>query len=99
MDFKVTSVGDNIHPTDDAVMVWVPDSSFSMGTEFDTCWGGPKTQQVTLSGYWIYKYEVTVAQYFCFYAATSHTLPSFPSGGSWVGKSGWINRQRTTVSQ
>jgi formylglycine-generating enzyme required for sulfatase activity len=45
--------------------------------------------QVTLSGYWIYKYDVTVAQYRAFCAASGHALPSFPSGYSWAGKSGW----------
>jgi len=48
-------------------------------------------QEVTLTGYWIYQYEVTVAQYRAFCTATGRTLPSFPSGYSWAGKTGWAN--------
>jgi sulfatase modifying factor 1 len=70
-------------------MVWVDRSAFSMGTQYGVYWEGPYTQQVTLSGYWIDKYEVTVAQYRAFCAATERVLPPFPSGYSWVGKAGW----------
>ena len=45
---------------------------------------------MTLSGYWIYTYAVTVAQYRAFCAATGHTLPRWPGDQfSWRGKSGW----------
>jgi formylglycine-generating enzyme required for sulfatase activity len=71
-------------------MVWVPGGSFTMGTEYgEVWWDAPHTQQVTLSGYWLDKYEVTVAQYRAFCAATSRALPSFPSGYCWADKSGW----------
>ena len=80
-----------VNPVDGAALVWVPGGSFTMGTEFDPVWNEPHTQQVTLSGYWIYKYEVTVAQYLAFCAATSRALPSFPSGDSWAGKTGWAD--------
>lgn len=65
--------------------------AFTMGTDLWAWWDAPRTQAVTLSGYWIYKYEVTVAQYRAFCAATSRALPTFPSGLSWAGKSGWTD--------
>jgi formylglycine-generating enzyme required for sulfatase activity len=80
-------------------MVWVPGGSFTMGTPYDARWDQPYTQQVTLDGFWLDKYEVTVAQYRAFCAATGRTLPHFPqpiadwwrwsSNLSWAGKSGW----------
>ena len=44
--------------------------------------GSPTTQQVTLTGYWIYTDEVTVAQYLAFCAATGHVQPTWP--GNWI---------------
>ena len=79
------------HATDGAAMVWVPGGSFTMGTAYGAWWNQAYTQNVTLSGYWIYKYEVTVAQYLAFCAATSRALPTFPTIYSWVGKSGWTD--------
>ena len=90
-DFIVADIGEvSVNPVDGATMVWVPGGSFTMGTEFDPWWNPPYTQQVTLSGYWIYKYEVTVAQYRAFCAATSRALPPWPGNAySWRDKSGW----------
>ena len=90
--------GSNINPTDGAAMVWVPGGTFTMGTEYGAWWDQPYTQQVTLTGYWIYKYEVTVAQYRAFCTATGRALPHFPqpvtdwgddTNYSWEGMSGW----------
>jgi formylglycine-generating enzyme required for sulfatase activity len=47
--------------------------------------------RVSLDGYWIYRYEVTVKQYLAFCAAKGRNLPPFPSGYSWAGKSGWTD--------
>jgi formylglycine-generating enzyme required for sulfatase activity len=67
------------------------------GTPYGSWWS-PATQQVTLDGFWLDKYEVTVAQYRTFCAATGRALPHFPqpiidwglsSNLSWAGKSGW----------
>jgi sulfatase modifying factor 1 len=80
--------------TDNAEMVWVPGGTFMMGTTVTENLGfpaGPSTQQTTLIGYWVYKYEVTVAQYRAFCAASGHSLPTFPSGYSWTGKTDWTN--------
>ncbi|MEI7832934.1 MAG: SUMF1/EgtB/PvdO family nonheme iron enzyme [bacterium] len=74
---------------DNAPLVWVPGDTFTMGTEYDNWWA-PATQQVTLSGYWIYKYDVTVAQYRAFCTATGHELPPWPGNNfSWTGSTGW----------
>ena len=83
-----------VNPVDNADMVWVPGGSFTMGTNFTEFeygwWAEPWTQQVTLSGYWIYKYEVTVAQYLAFCTATSRALPIFPGNAySWAGSADW----------
>ena len=98
MNFSVTTGAGSpgINPTDGAAMVWVPDGSFTMGTECSNTWVGPATQQVTLSsGYWIYKYEVTIAQYRAFCTATSRMLPTFlPEYMNiypWKGTSGWAD--------
>jgi sulfatase modifying factor 1 len=80
----------SINPTDSAEMVWVPGGEFTMGTPYGSVWT-PATQEVTLSGYWLYKYEVTVAQYRAFCAATGRVLPHFPSVYNWAGKSGWAD--------
>jgi formylglycine-generating enzyme required for sulfatase activity len=61
-----------------------------MGSEYGSAvQSAPYTQRVTLSGYWIYQYQVTVAQYREFCAAKSYSLPLFPSGYSWKGLTDW----------
>jgi len=79
-----------INPKDKAEMVWVPGGTFIMVTPIFNK-GAPPTQTVTLPGYWIFKYEVTVAQYLKFCTATSRVLPPFPTDYSWMGKSGWTD--------
>ena len=68
--------------TDGAAMVWVPGGIHHGHGLWRS--GGMRryTQQVTLSGYWIYTYDVTVAQYRAFCAATGHALPPWP--GNWI---------------
>jgi len=52
--------------------------------------GSPSTQQVTLTGYWIYKNPVTVAQYRAFCSATGHALPLYPTSiFTWSNYSDW----------
>jgi len=77
-----------MNPIDGAAIVWVPGGSFTMGSNYGNSWNtnsSPNTQQVTMTGYWIYTNEVTVAQYRSYCAATSHALPPFPAGYSWTG--------------
>ena len=79
---------------DGAEMVWVPGATFTMGTPADIqgMWANYErpAHQVTLSSYWIYKYDVTVAQYRVFCTATGRALPEFPKDDySWKGKKSW----------
>ena len=78
--------GSKINPKDGAAMVWVPGGKFTMGSEYGVTWNEPHTQQVRLTGYWIYKYQVTVAQYRAFCAEVGHALPLWPGFYSWAGK-------------
>ena len=86
------NVPPDVNPLDGAAMVWVPGGTFTMGTPYSNSDNKPLTQQVTLSGFWMYKYEVTVAQYRAFCAATNRALPTWPGHCySWAGKSGWAD--------
>ncbi len=78
-----------VNNTDMAKMVWVTPGTFAMGSSIVAA--ESPVHQVTLNGYWIYKYEVTVAQYRAFCSATARALPLFPTGYSWAGKSGWAD--------
>ena len=70
-----------VNPKDGAAMVWVPAGEYLMGStdadnEADT---DEKPQhKVYLDGYWIYKTEVTVAQYRKFCQATGRQMPPEP---------------------
>jgi formylglycine-generating enzyme required for sulfatase activity len=77
-----------VNPKDGAVMVYVPAGAFTMGTDLsdipEALQGGFKNapkHMVTLSGYWIYKNDVTVAEYKAFCQATSRAMPPAPSWG------------------
>jgi len=59
-----------INPVDGAVMVWIPPGKFTMGgTEYVR---EKPPHKVNLTGYWIYKYPVTVKQFRKFCNATSY---------------------------
>ncbi len=82
------------NPKDKAAMVWVPGGTFTMGSSLPgdgVSDGG--TQQVTLSGFWIYTNEVTVAQYLAFCEDTGRQMPDWPPWDgdqySWADKTGW----------
>jgi formylglycine-generating enzyme required for sulfatase activity len=80
----------SVNTVDLAKMVWVAPGTFTMGNITGSSTEKP-AHQVTLSGYWMYKNVVTVAQYRAFCTATSRALPAFPTGYSWAGKSGWAD--------
>lgn len=85
--------GSTTNPIDGAAMVWVPSGSFTMGSidgaGYSDEW---PAHQVIMSGYWIYRYEVTIEQYRAFCAATGRALPSWPGDiYSWAGKTGWTD--------
>lgn len=86
-----------VNPKDGAEMVWVPAGEFLMGSvDADISWlieRKPKLRRelfhdempqhkVYLDGYWIYKYEVTVAQYRKFCTETGRKMPEQPA---WSG--------------
>jgi len=70
-------------------MLWIPGGSFTMGCTVAQDNGSAsfgETQQVTLTGYWIYENPVTVAQYRAFCTATGYAQPHYPGPWlSWVG--------------
>ncbi len=80
-----------VNPIDKAVMMWVPAGTFTMGSIPGVGHDIERpAHKVTLSGYWIYKNQVTVAQYRAFCVATAHPLPDWPGAQySWTGKTGW----------
>lgn len=74
-----TAVGQECrNPVDGAIMVWVPGGTFRMGSISGVGWENEHpAHSVTLTGYWIYKYEVTVAQYLKYSKATGRDLPKW----------------------
>jgi formylglycine-generating enzyme required for sulfatase activity len=62
-------------------MVWVPAGPFTMGSDAENHPEEHPQHTVTLSGYWVYKYEVTVAQYRRFCRATGRRMPKPPRWG------------------
>ncbi len=93
---KIGDIATN--PKDDAEMVWVPDGAFLMGSSeeqiakvlsgqmnFEPEWYENERPQhkVYLNGYWIYKNEVTVAQYKRFCQENKREMPGAPDWG-WV---------------
>ncbi len=69
---------------DGAEMLWIPAGQFLMGsTENDKDAGSDEKPQhmVSLDGYWMYKNDVTVAQYRTFCQATRRQMPDAPSWG------------------
>jgi len=87
-DFAVLFFINN--PIDGAKMVWVPGGTFTMGSADGMGLDNEHpAHQVTLTDYWVYQYDVTVAQYRTFCTTTTRELPKFPSDYSWKGKTGW----------
>ncbi|MBM3239487.1 hypothetical protein FJZ31_24605 [Candidatus Poribacteria bacterium] len=84
------------NPKDGAEMIYIPEGEFIMGTSDEqidillrqfpdrkrSLVDDEKPQhRVYLDGYWIYKYEVTVAQYRKFCQETKRQMPEEPSWG------------------
>ena len=77
-----------LNPKDGAEMVYVPAGAFTMGTDLSTIAGADQqyftnapAHTVNLSGYWIYKNDVTVAEYKAFCQATVRAIPPAPWWG------------------
>jgi sulfatase modifying factor 1 len=86
-----------VNARDGAEMIWVPAGSFTMGMgdediaklvkerqgwKAEWFFGEKPKHTVTLDGYWIYKYEVTLAQYKKFCKETGRTVPDQPKWSS-----------------
>ncbi len=86
-------VTERINPKDGAVMVYIPEGEFIMGTsdaqintlskqfpDWKYSWFNDEKPQhrVYLDSYWIYKHEVTVVQYRKFCQETGHKMPDAP---------------------
>jgi len=78
------------NPGDGAAMVWVPAGPFLRGTpdgvgldrgpDFRRDIEHPQ-RSITLDGFWVYQYEVTVAQFRTFCIATGRQMPAAPEWG------------------
>lgn len=69
-----------VNAVDGAEMVYVPPGEFTMGSDDGAYYEKPE-HRVFLDGYWIYKCEVTVAQYRRFCSATNRAMPEAPRWG------------------
>jgi len=94
----VTPAGETrINPADGAEMVWIPAGEFLMGNEMQditaffeklnvmqSLKGETPRHRVSVDGFWMYKYEVTNAQFEKFVKATGHKTDAENGGKSWV---------------
>lgn len=71
------------NPIDTAEMVYVPAGEFQMGRNTSVPTNENPPHKVFVNGFWIYKYEVTVAQYKEFCKATHRKMPDAPVWG-WI---------------
>jgi formylglycine-generating enzyme required for sulfatase activity len=75
-------VKSRINPKDGAEMVYVPAGDFTMGSKEGEGYASEHPQhKVYLDGFWIYKNDVTVAEYRKFCEATGRTMPHAPGWG------------------
>ncbi len=85
---------ERVNEKDGAAMVWVPAGTFTMGSTEDdinqllllrptlkpAMFADERPRHpVELDGFWIYRYEVTVAQYRAYCAATKREMPKQPA--------------------
>jgi len=98
-------VVEKINAKDGAAMVWIPAGEFLMGSteaqiaallkvhpDWQEAWFSIEKPQhtVKLDGFWMYKNDVTVAQYKKFCAATARKMPSAPVWG-WIDEHPVVN--------
>jgi formylglycine-generating enzyme required for sulfatase activity len=106
MTFTGVSIVARTNAPDSARMVWVPAGGFVRGTgpadlaslqarfpgQQPSAYAPEQPQQViTVSGYWIYAYEVTVAQYRAFCVATKRLFPQQAPRWGWRDEHPMVN--------
>jgi sulfatase modifying factor 1 len=69
-----------LNPKDGAEMILIPAGRFLMGDEDMKFCANPR-RTVTLPGFYIYKYPVTVKQYMQFCRVSGHAKPEVPASG------------------
>lgn len=91
----IATIRTKLNPIDGAEMIWIPTGEFIRGSKYDGTPGSdPEAdahekpqQRVYLSGYWIYKYPVTVKQFRKFTQENSYEF-------DWEGRRpdwGWLD--------
>src|SRR5947208_13147199 len=68
------------NPKDGAELIWIPPGDFLMGSDTGERHESPP-HHVVLDGFWIYKHQITVAQYRKFCAETGRFLKHTPPWG------------------
>jgi eukaryotic-like serine/threonine-protein kinase len=77
------------NPADSAEMVYVPPGEFLMGSNDLTVDENERPERrVYLDGYWIYKHEVTNAQFGGFVSEMGYTTDAQKQGWSWIYQNG-----------
>ena len=81
-----------VNPVDGAVLVYVPEGEFLMGSEDDDAWNDEKPQHlVYLDAFWLYQHPVTNAQFAAFVDASGQQTTAEEIGWNWVWDgSNWV---------
>ena len=82
------------NPKDGSVLIWVPGGTFQMGTnDTSVSWlqYSRPVHSVTLSGFWMGKYEVTVGQYRAYCTATGRSMPTSTPSWGWIDSHPMVN--------
>jgi sulfatase modifying factor 1 len=78
---RVTGPGRAINEIDGAELCWVPAGAFLMGSTATEGSADERPQRkVTLDGYWMYRYPVTLAQYQAYAKAANREMPALAWG-------------------
>ena len=88
MGVDQTGVEENdlrLNPIDGALMVYVPEGEFLMGSEDDDASDDEKPEHmVNLDAYWLYQHEVTNSQFAAFVETNGHQSSAEEAGWAWV---------------
>jgi len=85
------------NPIDGAEMVWVPAGTFTMGDDDSRVTGESPASEQHVDGFWLYRHEVTNAQYATFVGDTGYREPRYWDDSRWnqpdqpVGSVNWLD--------